>query len=109
MKIAALLLAAGRGSRFGGDKLQASLRGTPMLGYVAATIDTAIRAGTLARCVAVVAAGDGAVRQLIVDCGFEAVENDDPASGISGSIRHGLGAFAGDPAIGAALIVLGDQ
>lgn len=109
MKIAALLLAAGQGSRFGGNKLQAPLRGRPMIGLVAATIDSAIRAGTLSHCVAVVAAGDDGLRQLVVDCGFEAVENDDSASGISSSIRRGLSALAKDTGIGATLIVLGDQ
>jgi CTP:molybdopterin cytidylyltransferase MocA len=109
MKIAALLLAAGRGTRFGGGKLQAPLRGTPLVGHVAATIDSAIRAGTLARCVAVIAEGDAGVRQLVVDCGFEAVENRDVSTGISGSVRCGLEALARDPSIGAALIVLGDQ
>lgn len=109
MKVAALLLAAGRGTRFGGDKLQASLRGTPLVGHVVATIDSAIRAGTLSHGVAVVAAGDDAIRQLVVNCGFEAASNDDPAGGISGSIRCGLEALLPDPSIGAALIVLGDQ
>jgi molybdenum cofactor cytidylyltransferase len=109
MKVAALLLAAGRGSRFGGDKLQAPLRGTPLVGHVAATVDSAIRAGTLARCVAVVATGDDGVRQLVADCGFEAVENGEAASGISSSIRVGLARLARDPSVGAALIVLGDQ
>ncbi|HWA15876.1 MAG TPA: nucleotidyltransferase family protein [Gemmatimonadales bacterium] len=109
MKVAALLLAAGRGTRFGGPKLQASLRGTPMLGHVAATINSAILTGALDRCTAVTAAGDSAIRQLVVDRGFDAVENDNPAAGISGSIRCGLDALAPDAGIGAALIVLGDQ
>lgn len=108
-KVAALLLAAGRGTRFGGQKLEAPLRGTPLVGHVAATIDTAIRAGTLSHCLTVIAAGDDGVRQLVANCGFRLVENPTPASGMSTSVRLGLEHLATDPSIGAALIVLGDQ
>lgn len=109
VKVAALLLAAGRGTRFGGQKLEATLRGTPLFGHVAATVDTAIRAGTLSQCLTVVAAGDSGVRQLVVDCGFGLVENPAPRDGIASSLKLGLQCLAADPAIGAALILLGDQ
>jgi CTP:molybdopterin cytidylyltransferase MocA len=109
VKVAALLLAAGRGTRFGGDKLQAPLRGRPLVGHVAATIDTAIRARTIAGCLTVTAAGDSALRQLVMECGFAGVENPDPAAGVSSSLSLGLKSLALDAGIGAALIVLGDQ
>lgn len=108
-KLAALLLAAGRGTRFGGQKLEAPLRGTPLIGHVAATIDTAIRAGTVSECLTVVAAGDVAVRQLVADCGFRWIENPAPLHGLSSSLRLGLHGLAADPTIGAVLIILGDQ
>lgn len=113
----ALLLAAGEGRRFGGGKLMAPLAGRPLVAHVLGTIETARREGSIADGVAVVAVGDTRVAEAARQAGLRAVENDDPAAGLSRSLRLGLAALlepppevAVMPAGGrAALVLLGDQ
>jgi molybdenum cofactor cytidylyltransferase len=108
MKIAAIIVAAGRSSRFavehnrGTNKLLADLDGRPIIAHVAGTIAaaalndavlvTAPNGDEIAR-----AAGDG-VRHII---------NDRPAEGLSSSIQAGLASLA--PSIDGALVVLADM
>lgn len=100
---AAVILAAGVGSRFGGGKLAATLGGRPILVHVA----DAARAAGLEPIVVVVPPGGeldsldlGAVRRVV---------NPNPSEGLSSSVRIGLRALEHDAEVGAAVILPGDQ
>lgn len=99
---AVVILAAGGGSRFGGQKLVAQFLGRPLLQHA---IDAACCSRALA-CVLVV----GAAPEAILDCvdtrRCAVVLNDGWREGIASSIRTGLAA-AGDT--DACCFVLGDQ
>ncbi len=101
--VAAIVLAAGLSSRFGGPKLLASFGGRPVLQRV---LDTLASAG-LRDVVVVLGAHAEAVEQGIAWRGERRVVNPRPVDGLSSSLRLGLAAVAPDSA--AALIVLGDQ
>jgi len=103
MTTAAVVLAAGAGSRFGGGKVRALLGDRPLVAHV---VDAARTAG-LDPIVVVVPPADelddldlGAVRRVV---------NPDPAEGLSSSVRLGLRALELDTAVGAAAILPGDQ
>jgi len=100
-RCALVLLAAGRSSRFGGGKLAADLRGTPL------GLHAAVELGDIpfgAR-VAITGGGDG---PDFTACGFDVVVNDDGASGMSRSVRLGV-AHARACAAKAVMIVLADM
>jgi molybdenum cofactor cytidylyltransferase len=103
MSIAAIVLAAGAGSRFGGGKLLAVLDGRPILEHV---VDAARAAGLEPIVVVVPPTGElddldlGAVRR---------VRNETPQEGLSSSVRLGLRDVDGDPDVTAAVILPGDQ
>jgi molybdenum cofactor cytidylyltransferase len=115
-RLAAVVLAAGRGERFGGAKQLALLEGRPLLAHVleavasvrpsfADLVDVVVVVGFHAeeveRAVAVaVAASAGSA-------GLRVVRNPDPSRGLSSSLRTGLASLG--PDIDGALIVLGDQ
>jgi molybdenum cofactor cytidylyltransferase len=111
-RLAVLVLAAGRGERFGGAKQVALLDGKPLLVHVLdavaaakpdlsrieeAVVVTGFHAGAVE---AALAAWQGA---LVV----RAIRNPDPARGLSSSLQAGLAALG--PAIEGALVILGDQ
>jgi molybdenum cofactor cytidylyltransferase len=100
-RVGCVVLAAGAGRRFGGDKLIARLHGKPVLQYA---VDAACAAHTLS-CTLVV--GDDRARILAaVDPRRCAVAvNKDWRSGIASSIRCGLRAHGEDEAC---IIMLGD-
>lgn len=111
MRVAALVLAAGAGSRFGGGKLLATLAGRPVLQHV---LDLVAVAGIEEVLVVLgddVATVEGAIRWRRE----RRVVNPNPAAGLASSVRVGFGALeeADAPlpgtAIDAALIFLGDQ
>jgi CTP:molybdopterin cytidylyltransferase MocA/SAM-dependent methyltransferase len=103
--VAAVVLAAGAGSRFGGGKLLASLEGRPVLQHV---LDRLAEAGCDEVVVVVGADRDAEAIEAAIDWRRERrVRNPDPAAGLSGSLRIGIGSL-GD-GIERALIVLGDQ
>jgi CTP:molybdopterin cytidylyltransferase MocA len=106
----AVVLAAGAGSRFGGDKLLAPFQGRPLIAHVAATIADAIIGGVLAGGVAVVPPRAARLVWSLETAGLTIVENPDASSGLASSLRRGLAALATvQPPAGAALIILGDQ
>jgi CTP:molybdopterin cytidylyltransferase MocA len=103
MTTAAVVLAAGAGSRFGGGKLRALLHGHPILVHVVA----AARAAGLDPIVVVVPP-TGELDAL--DLGVaRRVTNPNPAEGLSSSVRLGLRALELDDAVEAAAILPGDQ
>ena len=106
----ALLLAAGRGHRFGGEKLLASYQGRPLLQPVLEAIASARSEGWLNGAVAVCSSRQ--VATLVEQSGILVELNHDPNAGLSHSLRLGLTALARDnlnPQPTAALIILGDQ
>jgi len=103
MTVAAVVLAAGAGSRFGGGKLLALLDGQPILGHV---VDAARAAGLEPIVVVGPPTGElddldlGAVRRVV---------NETPQEGLSSSVRLGLREFELDPVVTAAVILPADQ
>ena len=102
--VAAVVLAAGAGSRFGGGKLLAPLEGRPILQHV---LDRLAASG-LEDVVVVVLGDDAADVEGAIDWrGARRVRNPEPERGLSSSLQVGIGALGAD--VDAALIVLGDQ
>ncbi len=102
----AVVLAAGAGSRFGGDKLLATLGGRALADHV-----VALATGPgLARAIVVVGPGATGIEAIAAAHGARTVLNPEPERGLSSSVRTGLQALAeGAADIEAALILLGDQ
>ena len=101
--VAAVVLAAGAGSRFGGGKLLASLEGRPVLQHV---LDRLADAGwtTSSSCSVTTPT---AIEEAIDWRRERRVRNPDPGRGLSSSVRIGIEAL--DEGVDGALIVLGDQ
>jgi molybdenum cofactor cytidylyltransferase len=106
--VAAIILAAGRSTRFAGDqqgttKLTAELHGKPLVRHVA---DTAL--GSAARPVIVVT---GHARELVQDAlaglPLKFVHNKDYATGLASSLRIGIAAVPASAS--GAIILLGDM
>jgi molybdenum cofactor cytidylyltransferase len=104
--VAAVVLAAGGATRFGGGKLLAPLRGRPLAEYPLQLVGRARLAGLIGRAVVVVAPEDQAIGSLARQAGAEVVVNPTPEQGLSSSLRTGLGAL-GEAA--AAIVLLADQ
>jgi molybdenum cofactor cytidylyltransferase len=101
--IAAVVLAAGAGSRFGGKKLLAPLEGRPILQHV---LDRLEAAGL--DDVVVVVGDDAGELEAGIDWGAaQRVVNPAPDEGLSSSLKVGIGAVPDDA--DGALITLGDQ
>jgi CTP:molybdopterin cytidylyltransferase MocA/SAM-dependent methyltransferase len=102
-RVAAVVLAAGAGERFGGGKLLAPLEGRPILQHVidrlmAARLDDVV----------VVLGNDAEDIEAAMDWGeARRVRNPDPARGLASSLQIGVAAV--EAGSDAALIVLGDQ
>ncbi len=102
--IAAVVLAAGRGVRFGGNTPKPLL---PFAGetLLARSLATAL-ASRLAPIVCVVS--DVRVADEVPEA-IEVVHNSDPARGIASSLQTALEALSGNEAIGAVVVGLADQ
>lgn len=104
-QVAAVVLAAGRASRMGRNKLVAELDGEPI-------VRRAVRAAlaSSARPVVVVTGHEAAlVRAALAELDVTIVHNPDHASGMSTSLRVGVAAIEALPAVDAAVICLGDM
>ena len=103
-RVAALLLAAGRGTRFGAaPKLLAEFAGEPLV-RPAARAALASRAGPL---LVVLGHESEGVRRALDGLAYRAVPNPDYADGLSTSLRAGFRALP--PDADAALVLLGDM
>ena len=104
-RIAAVVLAAGRGRRFGGEagKLLASFRGRPL---VLAAAEAALR--SRASTVVVVSGHRGqALEAALAGLPLRIVANPAPERGLSSSLRAGLAALA--DGVRGAVVMLGDM
>lgn len=102
---AAVVLAAGRGSRFGGGKLTAAYEGRPLLHHALA----AAKAAPVDEIVVVTGADSEAVEACVADFDPEirTIHAPDYAEGMAASLRTGLSAVS-STAIGA-FVLLGDM
>lgn len=101
--VAAIVLAAGAGSRFGGGKLLAPYRGRPLIeGALVNLADAPVD-----ETVVVVGADAKRLREVCESCGVRVVENPGWAEGMSTSVRAGLRALG--PEAQAAVVLLADQ
>jgi len=107
----AVVLAAGRGERFGGMKLLAPWRGRPLLWHTLASVRTAVDDGLLAGGCVVVPTDVPALSVLAEEAGLTPLPNPAPAAGLSSSVRLAFDWLARQPQHrpAAALVLLGDQ
>lgn len=107
-----LVPAAGRGERFGGDKLLARWHDRELLGHVLLKLGGARAAGMIAMSVVVHRPGDDAIREMASEYRCHAETMRDPEGDLSMSLRTGLEYLtrrgSSDPQQ-AALVCLGDQ
>jgi molybdenum cofactor cytidylyltransferase len=108
LSLQALVLAAGRGTRFGGSKLQARYRNRPLLAYPLSIVAAAAERGLVEGGKVVIPQDDAASLELVREMKLEAVPNSAPELGLSHSLQLGLDALR-DTEAEAALILLGDQ
>ena len=97
-----IVLAAGSGTRFGGQKLLTPLAGRPLLQHV---VDAA-NASSLGRVVVVLGHEAEAVHAAVSLGRATTVTNRDHASGVASSLRAGVAALGDDAR--AAVVILGD-
>jgi molybdenum cofactor cytidylyltransferase len=101
-KIAAIVLAAGRSTRMGANKLLMPVAGAPVLTQTLRALDSAGLTNRL-----VVTGHDQDAVEAILPAGAARVHNPAFASGMASSLKAGIAALR--PDIDAALVVLGDM
>jgi molybdenum cofactor cytidylyltransferase len=102
-QVAAIILAAGRSSRMGRNKLLLDLEGKPILCHA---VDQALAAG-LSEIVVVSGHQASKVREALADRAVKVVEAREHKLGMSASLKAGIRALA--PRTDAALVMLGDM
>ncbi len=93
MSCGLILLAAGAGSRFGGDKLKACVGGRPMYQIALERIKALVQSGYVQQEDVIVVSGSGRILSAAQMMGFMPVENPAPMLGISRSVRLGMRAL----------------
>jgi CTP:molybdopterin cytidylyltransferase MocA len=106
--VAAVLLAGGRGTRFGGGKLHALYRGRTLLSYALELVRRGCSEGLFGTGHVVISHGDRKAQALLGTTDLQVIINESPEAGLSGSLRLGLEAVQRTHAT-AALILLADQ
>lgn len=104
-RLAAVVLAAGEGRRFGAIKQLATFRGQPL---VCRTIDAARNAGAKP-IVVVLGAHANAIEPVLRDTDVRITMNDAWASGIASSLRAGIAAVLASNEVDGVLILTIDQ
>lgn len=109
--VVAVLLAAGRATRFGSDKLTSPLGGRPLVLHAADALRRAVERGALQGRLAVVEQRDTSLAALLEAAGLTLVEAPDAKSGFAHSLRAGIAAAdqAVPPGPAALVVALGDQ
>jgi molybdenum cofactor cytidylyltransferase len=103
-RVAALVLAAGRGTRMaGGVKQTAEIAGKPLVGHAVA----AARDGGCSPVVVVTGHAAPAVRAAVGEAAVTFVHNGDYAEGMATSLKAGLAALPGD--VDAVVVLLADM
>ena len=100
--IAGVLLAAGGATRFGSQKLIATLNGTPIVRLAARALAAATDISII-----VVGSESTSVRAALGETDARVVENPDWAQGLATSLRCGIAAVPAN--VAAAIVSLGDQ
>lgn len=105
-----IILAAGRGTRFGGEKLLAPALGRPLASWAFDAAATALESGTLASVVAVVPRPHHALEQLARSRGFDVTSPADDAP-LASSLAAGFAQLTRrlPEHSAAAVIMLADQ
>lgn len=103
MRIAAIVLAAGRGSRMGTDKMRLDWNGQKLPAW---PVMAAVEAG-LEPVIAVIAPQHEDLAEYLTERGARTIVNPDPDGGMAGSIRSGVAALG--PDIEGVAILLGDM
>jgi molybdenum cofactor cytidylyltransferase len=101
--IVALLLAAGRGTRFGGAKVLAPLAGVPVVRHAAERLCRA----SVDRVIVVAGDDHDRIGRAVSGLPVQLAVNADPGAGMAGSLHAGL--LVIPPEAGAILVALGDQ
>lgn len=109
--VVAVLLAAGRATRFGGEKLMAPLAGRPLVRHAADALRRAVERGVLQGRLAVVPQRNTPIGNLLEAAGLTLVEAPDADLGFARSLRAGVAAAERSvpPGPAALLVALGDQ
>jgi molybdenum cofactor cytidylyltransferase len=109
VNVSAVILAAGKSTRFGGgrDKLLAELQGRTLIEHVITAAVTAKLRGVVTEVIVVAAADAPRVKSIAVADSCRVIHPQDPASGIAGSLKAGIASLA--PGADGAVILLGDQ
>jgi molybdenum cofactor cytidylyltransferase len=108
-QVCGLLLAAGRGSRFGAGKLHALYRGVPLLTHSLSLLQAAVDRGWIETALVVLPPVDEQGIRMASDAGVPVILNDAPHAGLSRSLRLGLQELEERTRAAAAMIFLADQ
>ena len=102
-RIAAIVLAAGKSSRMGSNKLLAELGGKPLVVHSVEKL----KSSSVQDVVVVTGNGADQVKEVLLPFAVDAVHNEHFAEGLSTSLKRGLGAIPADA--DAVLVCLGDM